>query len=69
MVPVLVSEDVDGTVEAQLVAHSKEEVVAAETTVLSATCCEFSTFGFHSASKSIFRVVGYFVQFELSVEP
>ena len=46
-VPVLVSEDVEGTVAAQVVSHSKVEVVAAVTAVLSATFCKFSTFGFH----------------------
>ena len=68
-VPVLVSEEVEGTVAAQEVAHSKVEVVSAVVTVLSATFYKFSTFGFHKASKSIFYVTGYFVQFELSVEP
>ena len=68
-VPVLVSVEVEGTVAAQDVAHSKVEVVSAVVTVLSATFYKFSTFGFHKASKSIFYVTGYFVQFELSVEP
>ena len=68
-VPVLVSVEVEGTVAAQDVAQSKVEVVSAVVTVLSATFYKFSTFGFHKASKSIFYVTGYFVQFELSVEP
>ena len=68
-VPVLVSVEVEGTVAAHDVAHSKVEVVSAVVTVLSATFYKFSTFGFHKASKSIFYVTGYFVQFELSVEP
>ena len=68
-VPVLVSVEVEGTVAAHDVAHSKVEVVSAVVTVLSATFYKFSTFGFHKASKSIFYVTGYFVQFKLSVEP
>ena len=68
-VPVFVSVEVEGTVAAHDVAHSKVEVVSAVVTVLSATFYKFSTFGFHKASKSIFYVTGYFVQFELSVEP
>ena len=68
-VPVLVNDEVLGTVAAHVVSHNKVEVVAAVAAVLSATFCVFNTFGFHWASKSIFYVAGYFVQFELSVEP
>ena len=68
-VPVLVSDEVEGKVVAQLVAHNKVEVDAVEATVLSATFCTFNTLGFHSTSKSIYYVAGYLVQSELSVEP
>ena len=46
-VPVLVSEEVEGTVAAQVVSHSKVDVVAAVAAVLSATFCKFNTLGFH----------------------
>ena len=46
-VPVLVSEEVEGTVAAHVVSHNKVEVVAAVVAVLSATFCKLSTFGFH----------------------